>query len=928
MKGSIRILSFFSLFLVLLAMNAFAQPNYANYSLNFTNGTNYSLSNAFSFNSTWVNTTAGEQVNNTGETNFTLGLPDGTYATFNMSTTPSLVNNTTLLPVRLNITLTQDQLGGAGTYNYSFSLMTSNSSNTSQTWTNSTPAVVFIITQSPQILIIANNTSLSGTYPYAINLTGSGNLTAANLYRNDTLVSSPNYDIVGAATWNYTFNTSGNMNYSANSTSASLIISKGSIIVSLYLNGTLNSNNTYTYPQSVNATASSSVLTPSLYRDGTSEGISEQVLLGNGTYAYKVNATGNENYSDNATGITFYAMVNKGTPNVMAYLNSLSSNYTNTYPFSVEARGNSTTTLTPPAFSLYVGSYSIGQGNPETDLTQYGAGTYQIVYNTSGNANWSSASNGTLYLIVNKGTPNVTLYINGSSVNSTFNLSSSINLSASSNIQALNVSLSLNKTGFTNDFQINASNATNITSASTLGIGFYNFSAVAIGNANYSNSSTGSLYFFVTNMINTPASSTMYAPSTNYNFTINISKNETIIFSSNINGSYVNYTSTPQNVTNWGNNSLVVSNDSNGTYWLNFSDLGANSSYTYIWFINDSNSWFSTGSIGYTVAQNSTTIPVLSDYNTNWLGISTQTDIISCVDSTAPTAILTISWGGAGVSTAACSNTGIGSTSCTTPALPSTQGYTLFSCTASGNYTGSAAPQNLTYAPLIVSTTSGSSSTTTTSSGIFSVSASPSSITAAPGDNKTVVMVLTNTRSTSIASVVMTLSGLNQSWYSFNVSSVSLAANTGSGAVLLTINVPKSAQSNSYTITITASGTDSNNTALTSQSIITLAVAQNVSSSTSNSSTNATTGSSSQNNGNALGLLLPSNFSGYVPIIIIVAIVIALILFRKDIMNYLKKLQKGKGSGKKPPLSNTVGKIKDLRHIKVSLHIEKKEKKD
>lgn len=222
----------------LFSILGYSAPNYVNYGYNFTDGINYSTSNVFKFESNWTNTTdTGENVTWAPTTNFTLGRPDGTITVYNLTTTLALTNNTTTLPVRLEITFTQNQLGPAGTYNYSFGLNTTNASGT-ETWTNITPVTVFTITNS----------------------------------------SNP---------------------------------------VNLYINGNLNQNVTISYGTQSNATGVavySNSGTLYLYRDGVQKAtgtgsINETTTLNPSTYAYKINITGNANYSSNSSGLTYYLTV-------------------------------------------------------------------------------------------------------------------------------------------------------------------------------------------------------------------------------------------------------------------------------------------------------------------------------------------------------------------------------------------------------------------------------------------------------------------------------------------------------------------------------------------------------------------------------------------------------------------------------------------
>ncbi|MFH1473806.1 MAG: PGF-pre-PGF domain-containing protein [Candidatus Aenigmatarchaeota archaeon] len=191
-------------------------------------------------------------------------------------------------------------------------------------------------------------------------------------------------------------------NYTNTSNGWAFIIGQASNPVSLYFNGTQNLNKTYTYPEAVNATGTSTVLTPSLYRDGASVGTDEQVLLGNGTYAYKINATGNANYSDNVTGLTYYALVNMGMPSTILEWNESTPV---DFGFIINFTSySSDTTLATTFYANYSGVLAnispatTGLNTNITDTSNLGLGVYQVAANTTGNANYSD--NSTLETIV------------------------------------------------------------------------------------------------------------------------------------------------------------------------------------------------------------------------------------------------------------------------------------------------------------------------------------------------------------------------------------------------------------------------------------------------------------------------------------------------------------------------------------------------
>jgi len=318
-----------------------------------------------------------------------------------------------------NLTMSNNTYGGS-IYNYSIVLPggtyywksyandTQNAWNYSDIWT-------FTIgkADNPADLYFNNGTeykndNITITYGTQTNVTGIIQYMSGNLYRNDSDANSENNTFITlpGGSWKYTVNTSGNDNYTANSTTYFIFVNKASITVDLYLNGTQNDNKTYTYPESVNATGTSSALTPSLYRNGVYKGTDEQILLGNGTYAYKVNATGNENYTDNSTGITYYALINKGT--VQPTL-SINTTWSETYPTATNVSCSVTSQNNEVSCNLYrndTGSVS----NPNEVLL--GVGAYNYTTNTSETANYSANTTGeSRVLTIGKGTLSLSLSI-------------------------------------------------------------------------------------------------------------------------------------------------------------------------------------------------------------------------------------------------------------------------------------------------------------------------------------------------------------------------------------------------------------------------------------------------------------------------------------------------------------------------------------
>ena len=283
-------------------------------------------------------------------------------------------------------------------YDYDSSNFTLDVDTASPQWTNNKTSLVTTYSPSTPSKFNITMTDNFAVSKVLIELIDSGN--ATNYTMTNTVYGGDIYNYTRVLSANdgnpqywkvYANDTAGNWNFTGQ---WDFTIQKASNPTHLYLNGTEDSNKTYTYPQAINATAAQTYPVGSVYlsRDGVNVSDHEEVLLGNGTYAYSVIATGSVDYLDNSTPLTYYAIVDKGTPNVVAYIDGAQDNETITYPASSTIKGDSSTIVNPPTFSLYVGSVSLGSGNPASQSVVMGAGTYNVVYNTSGNdnRNWTA----------------------------------------------------------------------------------------------------------------------------------------------------------------------------------------------------------------------------------------------------------------------------------------------------------------------------------------------------------------------------------------------------------------------------------------------------------------------------------------------------------------------------------------------------------
>ncbi|OGI12568.1 hypothetical protein A3K64_01535 [Candidatus Micrarchaeota archaeon RBG_16_36_9] len=372
--------------------------------ISYTNTRNVNFSYIPTWNSTvspqtvtlWGNFTgtwAANVTNSTALTNATLNYINNTVATDGPFSWNAVINDTT---------------GGNDTNTANWTIVVDTAMPTWYTNQSSTPPNYS--STSSQFNITWNDTlsPISTVFITIRNSTGVliNNASMTNSYGGSVY----NYSIVLPAD---TFNWTSYTNDSANNwnTSDTLVFTIGKAVnpVDLYLNGTINANRTnYTYPQAINATGTTTVGTVFLYRNGThiingTSPQSENILLGNDTYPYKVNSTGNQNYSDNATGVTFYALVNKGPTNATLYINGTENNVSSTYP-----NATINATALSNVSSLYIQIWKNGTllnnaTSSTLNITKWEAGYHNFSAKVLGNANYSDSALVTYYVNISKG---------------------------------------------------------------------------------------------------------------------------------------------------------------------------------------------------------------------------------------------------------------------------------------------------------------------------------------------------------------------------------------------------------------------------------------------------------------------------------------------------------------------------------------------
>jgi len=322
-------------------------------------GGNYVLANPIIFNANTTSNTSnqfspfstyGFQVNISNETGagygygnytnitFQLGSPTGTLMNYTNYTT-IMVKNDTISTWYINFT--QEQLGPAGTYNYSWFANTSDGTFTNNSYNSNllvVPMKIVAVNTTNQVqlwfmntsnnVVNVNMTTASYRYPLMINITlysayynlpGTSGITFNMYWKNTTLINSwNNTNITLTAGMNeIVANTTGNTNFSANARDFFVNITTGTL--NMVITG--SSSITTTETGSVTGTESNNAvendvnyslsLDEIIFQTLTTPGTMNDIrYLNTGTRTYRFNSTGGQNWSVNNTGVTFVVTVN------------------------------------------------------------------------------------------------------------------------------------------------------------------------------------------------------------------------------------------------------------------------------------------------------------------------------------------------------------------------------------------------------------------------------------------------------------------------------------------------------------------------------------------------------------------------------------------------------------------------------------------
>ncbi|MBS3055610.1 MAG: hypothetical protein J4452_03930 [Candidatus Aenigmarchaeota archaeon] len=283
-------------------------------------------------------------------------------------------------------------------------------------WTASSLNRTLLVLKGGPRLNLSINVSSPITYPSGANAKG-GNCTmigatdaSCTLYVGNTSItnsSTPSvtlawtsYNILpGAGTIAFNFSVATSANWTAASASnVTLVTDKGSQGVSV----SFSPSATVTYPTSTTTscsrTSGDSSSTITLFRNGTnvasgtSSPQSEIITLGVGTYNYSCVISSTANYSE-ATTVNNILTVSSDTPILTVTFD----------PSAFEAYGTSTTAqgngcVSELTCKLHRNDTVVATSPTTSETITLGVGNYSYVYNTSGNANYSSATSASTIL--------------------------------------------------------------------------------------------------------------------------------------------------------------------------------------------------------------------------------------------------------------------------------------------------------------------------------------------------------------------------------------------------------------------------------------------------------------------------------------------------------------------------------------------------
>jgi hypothetical protein len=397
------------------------------------------------------------------------------------------------------------------------------------------------------------------TYGTETNATATTTAGSVTLYRNASDKGTEEITQLAGGYYNYTAINPGNENYTGSSATWFLTVKRANDTVYLFLNSS-ESNLVIRYGVGSNASASSTSGAESLYRNDSSVSNPEIDVLAAGYHEYFANTSGNQNYTANSTGKTYYLTVDKITSACSLVFDKSSSQ---TYG----AKINATCSCDSQEAGAVLWRNDTDVTSSENDtLVTLGAGDWDYACNVSSTQNYTNATNTSIFTIDKESTwlnlsaspswsetygaattincsannTEVTeeLFLNGTPVSiphtttlaaNVYNYSCRANTTQNYTYYEINKTLTISKASTTTNLYLNgsesdlavtygtATNATATTSAGTvtlyrnasdkgtqevtqLSAGYYNYTAINPGNENYTGSSA--TWFLTVNKAN------------------------------------------------------------------------------------------------------------------------------------------------------------------------------------------------------------------------------------------------------------------------------------------------------------------------------------------------------------------------------------------------------------------------------------------
>ncbi|MFP4457153.1 MAG: LamG-like jellyroll fold domain-containing protein [Clostridia bacterium] len=397
-----------------------------------------------------------------------------------------------------------------------------------------------VVQNSSYILDIDLSPLDSETYGTETTATGLGcpSQLTCDFYINDSSVSNPHIESLGAGSWNYTYNTSGNANYSAKSYSDLLTINKATPTLNYYLND-VTDNISIVYPNTINTSANTNAGTLAIYRNGTdiTSDNNIDVQLGAGYYEYEFNVTGNENYTD-VSSVYLYAEVNQSESDCQVLFNETSPI---TYPNSFLVWSDCDS-----AFTLYRNGTEISNNS----VQQLGASSYNFTAIREDTTNYTNTYDEETF-VVDKATPSLSL---------NFEPSNNEDYGTETNVSGLDCPSEVTCNLYRND------SAVSNPDVQTLEAGSYNYTFNTTGNDNYTSDSVSGILTINAVIDNPPTFDNLR----NFTHTVNTSFSKSITASDD--GSISDYNLNDTSVFNISNVGLITNVsalDTLTTYWLN-----------------------------------------------------------------------------------------------------------------------------------------------------------------------------------------------------------------------------------------------------------------------------------------------------------------------------------------------------------------------